>query len=379
MRNYKRPVSTMSYATKARGVSLIELMVGMVIALLITAAIGVLYVSSKESSRVQDGTNSARESGGAISELVSREVRKSGNYGCFTWKQGASIPLLVTARLPTAQGGTFPVPTSGTAPDLTPNIGPDYDVRGGDISGLDLSAYTTLTKVSGSDFVQMNYGQPVAYATQDMPDANAAIYLGEPIEVKSGQPFLIADCDSMQLLRVDEGGINGGMFSKLTHDPALGDNTAPANTVFGGAMIQKGAVLMKLASSTMFLATDAEGRTGLYLWDTTVRDASGRLRPFAQDVIKMRVLFGVDNGGTLLWSNGATVTANAQWKDVRAVQLHYVVASSESTASVTPKEMVWSAARQSYVAGTNAAPGNKIQQAYSVTSAIRGRVPVFIQ
>jgi type IV pilus assembly protein PilW len=369
---------------RERGVSLIELMVAMVIALLIAAAVGSLYIGSKESSRLQDGVNSARESGHAITELISREVRKAGNYGCFTWKTGTeSAPLMVGAKLPTASGGYYPIPVTGAGASQTPNIGPDFDVRGGDVSGLTLPTGSTLTVVAGSDYVQTNYGQPVAYVTEDLanaagePDASAPIKLGQSVKVLSGQPFLVADCNSMLLLRADDGGSTGAVVTTLNHDPGSGDNVVPADTAFGGAQITKGAVLMKLASSTMFLATSADGRTGLYLWDTTVRDAAGDLQPFAQDVIKMRVLFGVDNGGTTLWLDGAAVTAAARWKEVLATQLHFVVASSEATGGVSPKEVVWNTTRRAYEQGTAAAPGNKVQQAYVVTTTIRGRATVF--
>jgi type IV pilus assembly protein PilW len=359
-----------------RGVSLIELMVGMVIALLIAAAIGSLYLGSKESSRLQEGTSAARESGLAITELVTREVRKAGHYGCYRVQPGAGIDFLNTALLPTAQDGSYPLPTAGAPLNLEARIGPRYDISGGDVSGLTLPSSTTLTKVAGSDYVAVSYGQPVRSILNDINPWDTPIQVGEPIFVKSGQPFLIADCKAMQLLRVDDGGVNGAWRTVLNHDPALGDNVAPPNnSEIGGVNIGRGGLLMSLEASSIFLATDSAGRTGLYVWDTASRTPSSSLQPFAKDVVKFKVLFGVNNGGTILWTNGAAVTSAGQWPLVHALQVHYVVASAEATASLAPKEMVWDAAKSAYVLGTAPAAGNKAQTAYSSIITIRGRTP----
>ena len=73
----RSPVSSRS------GFHVIELMVAMVLALLILAAIGGLYVSTKQTFRVQDNTSGIDEVLRAIEEDMSREIRKAGYFGCF--------------------------------------------------------------------------------------------------------------------------------------------------------------------------------------------------------------------------------------------------------------------------------------------------------
>lgn len=368
-----RQLAVSRRARAARGVTLIELMVGMVIALIVAGAIGTLYLSSRESFRVANSTNSARESGVSISELLTREVRKAGNYGCFRWKQGAGINLLTTARLPLASAGNYPIPTSvdSVTGNLVPNIGPAFDIRGGDVSGLTLPPTSTIAKVNGSDYVSVAYGQPLAYAIQDMPETDTPIRVRNAVVVASGQPLLISDCDAMQLFRSDSGGTNGAAVTEIQRNAGI-DNTAPTNKVFGGVGLKTGAVLMRLASTTLFLGT-ASGRTSLYSWDTL----TGDIQPFAENVIKMKTLYAVDNGGVVGWFSGAAVTSNAWWDRVRGVRLHYVVQGIEATPKVEPKDYVWNATQGEFVPSATAAPGNRIQQAYSVTAAVRGRVEVF--
>jgi type IV pilus assembly protein PilW len=361
------------------GLSLVELMVAMVIALLIAAAIGGLYIGTKETNRLQDGANYARESGIAISEQIAREIRKAGHYGCFQWKEGATPPLLTRAVLPTVGGGSgyYPITTADPPTNSIPKIGPQYDVFGGpaSVANIGLPTATGLVPVVGSDFIEITYGQPVAFLNEDMTDSISKLKLAKEIFVKDGQPFLLANCGEMTLLRVDDGGVTGGNFDELSHDPALGNNVAVSSSELG--VFKRGAQLMSLAKSTFFLATNtADGITSLYQWDSGNRVAASALgsAPFATNVVNMKALYGVDNAGAILWLDGPTVTANAQWAQVQAVQINYVVASAEPSFDTSPKELVWNTAQRRFVTGVNPAPGSKPQQSYSFVASIRGKV-----
>ncbi len=370
---------SLAFSPRQRGLSLVELMVAMVIALLVAAAIGTLYIGTKETNRLQDGTNFARESGIAISEQISREIRKAGNYGCFNWRKDANPPLLTRAKLPTvkvAGDDVFPIPALNPPTNTIPRIGPQYDVFGGSVTALTLPPLTGLVPVAGSDFIEITYGQPVAFLNQDMLESTSTLELAKAIRVKEGMPFLLANCGEMTLLRVDDGGVPGKLTKTLSHDPTLGNNVPVTSPELG--VFKRGSQLMTLEKSTFFLATKtSDGKTSLYRWESNNRLPASQLgeAPFATNITNMKVLFGVDNGGALLWLDGATVQANGQWAQVQAAQVHYVVASSEPSNDTSPKEQVWDTGKRRFVTGANAAPGNKPQQSYSMIAAIRGKVP----
>jgi type IV pilus assembly protein PilW len=353
------------------GITLVELMVAMVIALLIAAAVGSLYVSTKETNRLQDGTNYARESALAVGEQMAREIRKAGNYGCWRWKPDVTPGFTNMARLPDALNGDFPIP-SDVGPPVAARLGPQYDINGGaaTVTSIGLPTSTTLVPVVGSDFVSIAYGQPEAFLTEDTEDAYKPLVLGKKIAVKSGQPLLVTSCDQLTLLRSD----SNGSVTTIAHDPGSGDNipiAAPELQPF-----KKGSQLMSLAKATFFLATDIDGVTGLYQWDTGTSTPSKSIKPFAANVVNMKVLYAVESGGSFIWSDGATVTANAAWGKVQAAQIHYVVASSERSTDTAPKAYVWNVSKKLFEPGVTAAPGNRPQQTFSVTTALFGRVQV---
>ena len=77
----KRAPNRLVRRANPRGFTLVELMVAMVLALLLLAAIGALYVSSKQTFRVQDNTSGIDEVLRAIETDMSSEIRKAGYFG----------------------------------------------------------------------------------------------------------------------------------------------------------------------------------------------------------------------------------------------------------------------------------------------------------
>lgn len=360
-----------------RGVSLIELMIGMVIALLIAAAIGSLYVGSKESFRVQDGFSSLRESGLATSELISREVRKAGNFGCFRWRESVWPPLTTTAKLPSGTGDRFTLPTITVDGKVHAKLGPAYDAFSDTVTSLTLPPKSVLVPKPGTDYLQIAYGQPVSFLADNMldddgvPSAHGKLKLGSEVDVKSGQPMLIADCDAMQLIRSD----NDGKVKTISHDPGSGDNVALTNSRMASAGLGYGAVVMRLTQTTMFVAADTTGRESLYLWDTHEAPAGNEIQPFAVNVIDLRTLVSLDGAAGLEWRTAVGLPA-ADWARVRGVRVDYVVRSGEATPGLKPKALTWDPTLLRYVESKFSAPGEYAQRAYSVTTAIRGRVDI---
>ncbi len=360
--------SELAGSIRQRGVSLIELMVAMVIALLIAAAIGSLYLGSRQSATLQSGTSAARESATALIEEVSREIRRAGNYGCFVARDvGIGAGFLTTAKLPLGVGNRFPIPMDGSGPSALPRVGPNFAVYG------DVNNYNTgtLVAVPNSDFLEFNYGEPATFLNGDMASGTDPLQLGQPVFMASGMPFLVTTCTRMTLLRADNGGLNGANSSTMSHDPALGDNIAQSSEQMYHKF-PRGAAVMRLLATQLFVAKNiTDSTTNLYRLNS-IASNGGTPQPFAANVMDMRARFAVDNAGTINWLPGATVTAGANWPKVLAVRLHFVVASSETSAG-SAFEMTWDEAK-GFLPSATVAADKKPRRAYTVTTAIHGRV-----
>lgn len=362
------PVMT-STRLDQRGVSLVELMVAMTIALLVATAMASLYVSSKSTFRTQTASSTVREGGMALVEDLSREIRRAGNYGCFGGRdtgQGASF--LTTARMPSATGGRFPLPV---AADGTPRLGPIYAVFGGPASSLTGSG---ITPRSGTDYLEFNFGEPITFLSADMEAGTSPLQLGRPIFVSSGQPLLVGSCTRMTLLRADNGGLSGASTSTISHDPSLGDNVPLGNPILYH-LYSRGATVMQLAATRLFVATNTTtGKIALYKQET-ISSNGGTPQPFIPNVEDMRVRFLVDVGGTKTWQDAATVNSSGAWGRIEAVRVHVLIASEERS----PQDAflyTWDESRGFIRSTTNFYSDGFPRRTFNVTTAIRGRVEI---
>ena len=368
----------------ARGFTIVELMVAMVLALIIIAAVGALYVTSRQSFRVQDNASGIDETMRALEEDISREVRKAGFFGCFRWKPKLAGPgnaYALTAVTPLSFGNKFPIPMASVG---VPKLGPNYDVGGGTASTATVSPLqSTVTIIPGSEFLSISYGQPLAYLASKMTNGKASLQLNHTINLSddAGKPLLISNCDALTLLRASETGTR----SVIDHNPGNFENVSLGDENWAYAKFDAGAVLMSLQSSVFFLGQKAGDPPTLYLLSPDSQ--SGQAEPLAANVEQLNLLYGVDTGAaTLTYMNAAAVAAleaavaESGWLMVRAVKVGLVLRSDADSVSGAAAnagiKFTWNAATGNYDK-TSTATDSRLRRAHVFTVAIRGRAPSF--
>lgn len=65
-----------------RGLSLVELMIGLALSLLILSAVAYVFAGSSASYRQQESSSTVQESGRIALEVLNRDIRMAGNPGC---------------------------------------------------------------------------------------------------------------------------------------------------------------------------------------------------------------------------------------------------------------------------------------------------------
>jgi type IV pilus assembly protein PilW len=380
----------------AAGFTIVELMVALIIALLITAAVGSLYVTSNQSSRLQDGASGIDETLRAVEADMAREIRKAGYFGCYRWKENPNYAkdqyegnlYQRTARVPLAQNGKRPIPMDTVGVKQVVKLGPGYDIGGGAATTSSIAPLQgSVTPVLGSEFVSVSYGQPQAFLKDALLNGTDNLVLNKKISVKNGQPLVVSSCDAMTLMRSDSGGDGSTPVDVISHDPALDDNVV-LKTPDGVATpevyhkFSQGSTVMSLASSVFFLGQKDKEPPTLYLLSPD--SESEPAQPLAANVEKLNLLYGVDkeDGTPLVFSSAADVEAAGDWPRVKAVKVGLVVSSaidSVSTAGANAANAVgidfkWSAAQGRYEP-QNTATDNRLRKAHVFTVAIRGRTP----
>ncbi|CAG0995125.1 hypothetical protein BURK2_02624 [Burkholderiales bacterium] len=362
---------------RERGFTMVELMVGVALGLFIVGIASAVFVAARHSFQVQDNAAHMQESARAMLEDITREIRKAGGLACYRWKDTNS-PVYLSATMPAGAGGAFP---------LQP-IDANAVIRGGDVttSGLVLPGIAGVTPVPGTDFISVLYGQPVATLTigtgnGQMLNHNDPYTLNRSITVSSGQPMVVADCDTATIFRAD----NNGSTSTLVHNLGGGNNVAPADIFGADAMLsgntyRGGAVMMWLEMPTFFVGQDTNGLRSLYRWDTS---NGGGVQPMIPNVEQMRVVFGVDAAGTAGHLNsanarmtGEAVTFSNLWQNVVSADVHLVLRSDdEAGANTIPRQYVWDSSNNLFVA-SGSATDHYVRQVYVVSAGLRSRLPI---
>lgn len=349
-----------------QGFTIVELMVAMTLALLIIAAIGALYVSSKQTFRLQDNSSGMDEVLRAIEEDMSREIRKAGYFGCFRWKEKVTPGYAITARLDSAVSGKFTLPKDGA----NVKLGLQYDIRGGTATSASVSPVQSgVTILAGTEFVSLSYGQPVAYLSTSSATGIDPLLLNGKIKIKTGQPLLVSSCDAMTLMRSD----GDGDLDIIPHDPAAGDNTSLGDPIAYPQLLQ-GSTVMKFQSAVYFLGSQSGNPPSLYVLSPD--DSTTPAQPLAANVEQLNFLYGVDTGGTSLSFVPASSVGTDQWSSVRAVRVGLVIRSAEDSLSETATGagigFTWDSANGRYTS-TNTGTDKRLRKAHVFTVAIRGR------
>ncbi|MDV7393638.1 prepilin-type N-terminal cleavage/methylation domain-containing protein, partial [Arthrospira platensis SPKY1] len=90
-------------ARRQRGLSLVEILVALTISLFLVAGVIQLFIGSKQTYRFHDGLSRIQENGRFALEVMARDIRMAGHYGCLP----ATATITNTLNTPTAYFWNF--------------------------------------------------------------------------------------------------------------------------------------------------------------------------------------------------------------------------------------------------------------------------------
>jgi type IV pilus assembly protein PilW len=125
-------------ASRQRGLTLVELMVGLVIGIVISLAASALYLATRESSRAAQGHTDINETGKIALDMIGRELQKAGFY-----------PAQFTTPSDVAHSGRYYNPTAYNAFK--------YGLSGCDDKAYDPSTHACSTTTTKGDTIIINY------------------------------------------------------------------------------------------------------------------------------------------------------------------------------------------------------------------------------
>ena len=306
------------------GFSLVELMVAITLALLLTGAVISVFVGSRSAYESTAGVGAMSDSGRMALNLIGESVRSAGSLACNSAMTATSQSLVVNPNQFDrffgqgvagfeANGTTPPaaiaqpaVPVVGATNNWTPNLDPT-------VTGANPGQ-----PVRGSDVLVLRSSVPritPTYTTVDVAPGTAALTVTPTLFAVAGNAYAaVSDCTKSVIFQVPVA-------------VALG---ATAVTLNAGVPVgfSAGALVTPLTTTIYYIGVGSDGDSSLFrLEQVNGGPGFNAAEELVPDIENMQVLYGIDPTGTQ--TAAAYVPANqvAVGINVVSIQVALLVAS----------------------------------------------------
>lgn len=334
-------MSRAAYVGRAKGMTLVELLVAMAIALVLTLAVTSVISIGQAHRRTTTSTNDMEQTGAYAAYLLDRVVRSAGSGFTQSWKdQGVYGCKLIASRGGTAilpRGSTFPVPFAGflgnAAGAANLRMTPVLIHSGASAGGSD------VLMVMGGNAPAGDVPRPV----RSFDTGTTSLRLDNTIGLKPGDIGLVsqngatdclieqvsstfADGAGVQLLPLSGTYYTAGASNQLQ---TLASSTSAFFTPLGNAGV----------SNLQFQLYGVGDNNTLFRYDLLRQNGTDSPEAVADGVVAMRALYGLDtdtNGAIDTWVDPAAtgydpatmMTAPTKQRQVVAIRIALLMRTS---------------------------------------------------
>lgn len=369
-----KPRAVGMFMKRSQGFNLIELLVAIAIGSIIVAAVGFVYIGSRQTFRAQDAMARMQESARYAYELMAQDIRLAGLLGC---------PATTTRNVlnvPDWYGGLGTVPLVG------------YDAGVGATGIAPFLAGRDALTVLKAD----NTGE---YVINDHNDSAENFGLTGAHNLNVGE--IVVACDPnqghaaiFQITNIPPSGRVGFNTGEVSLPGNCSKNLGPMDVCGGGPatgfIFSQGSRLVRLNGVTYYIRNNTAGEPSLYRQRLTALggDASTTAEELVEGVENMQITYGVDTDAApdrqvnfyqtaTEIENGTGVPAvpgadaAARWKRVLSVRISLLMRSRASEKGVVnqPQTYVYNGAVVTAPAGDRL-----LRQVFTFTVAVRNRL-----
>jgi len=321
-----------NYSKNQTGMTLVELMVAMTLSLVILAGVIQVFISSKQSYRLNDAMSRVQENGRFAINFLVKDIRMAGFYGC----------------------------ASGTTPTNHVNSAGSYDYGGPPIEGTDGASGTADTLIiraaTPSDIL----------LTASMPLVSADLKTTSPSGLAEGDIIMVSDCASSDVMQITgPSGTGPSDTGNVVHNTGVGtpgNATKNLSKAYG-----TDAVVMKMNEFTYSIQTGASGQPALFR-----NNNNGTAMELVEGVDNMQILYGVDtdadsNKVANIYSDATTVDAANNWNNVVSVRISLLLQTIDDNVASSEIDYFYN--------GVNNSPttGRKLRRVFTTTINVRNR------
>lgn len=314
-----------------RGVSLVELMVAITIALIVSAAVTAIFVSSKKAYETQDKLARVQENGRFAMHYLMQDIRTAKHMGCLKNVVGVVRNNLNT----TANDFYFGSVTGTNAFGVDPRIQPT-DPLALPIEGIDNYGTVSTWSPSGSnalptsppptpasDMLTIRRAVTVARVATPMAAETAAVTVDSVNLLQQNQIVLIANCNAGDVFQISgldtaTNTVQHGMTGDANFSP--GNWTAEFAKAYGNA---DGAEILQLVTRTYYVAPGASGAPSLWRQENGTSPVE-----LVEGIESLQILYGVRNGPSKQPVQYLSAGSVADWGSVVSMKIGILARTS---------------------------------------------------
>ncbi len=335
------------------GVTLVELMVAMALALAILAGVTYVYIQGKDGFRVQDNQARLQESARLVYTLLSRDLLMAGHFGCVKPTIDTNLGVSnvrITASQPIMTADTSWLETDQDQTNRSREFDPGAVIRGyDDGAGWQVPSAISTKRLPGTDtIIVVRGGDDYRHLTGPVEDEKT-VKIDAPLPGVTindrVRPMIIANCSHAEIIKptVSRGGLEfniGNGFNK--------NNANNATDVFNEQnTLRKAEYYNELSTLTTFepvsyfvgMGTGSNGTPVPSLHRVAITQNSATpsdngLWNDTTDVVvegveRLQIRYLRPNRGGAL-ETAAQISAAGAWADVSGIQIDVTVVSDDN-------------------------------------------------
>lgn len=322
-----------------RGLTLIELMIGMALGLIVLAGIGYIYLGSRQTYKLQDNMARIQENGRYAMEILGREIRMAGFQECSTAKftstvnpqAGAQNNYLYDFSRNPIEGfnaipgtSTWTTVTSGS-PATTVSVS---NVASNVVSGTDVIALRS----TGDLGIQI-LGQPT---DNNCGDTTADLKVTNNSVLSDGMIVMSTNCTNATVFQITNFNSNQNVVHN-TGTASPGNSTKDLGACFVGGNI------VAVSAVSYFIRNNIAGVPALFRKRSTDVQAD----ELVEGIEDMQIEYGIDTNGDgavdeyVNAGQANKLDTADRWSKVLSVRISLVLVSREDGVLDAPQQYVF--------------------------------------
>ena len=364
--------------SKLRGFSLVEFMVAITLAMVVTTAVISVFVGSRSAFQSTSGTAALSDGGRFALQFLENAVRDAGFMSCGNATKTVSNlnPQPTSLFYAPGPGGTFPplggfeaagtsvgnTYTDSTTAGALANWNPTLDAAFSSLAG---TAPSPGMPIKNNDILVVRSAAQTSQPSYVNSIANGAVNfkVDAPRSLTAPHLAIISNCGQSMLFQITS--IGGTTVTHASSGGAGGNATGAFPITFGN-----GSQVAPLAATVYFIGTGADGDGALFSADVQINNS---LSPneLVPDIEAMQILYGLDASGAQNASQYVTANQVPDFSSVMSVQVAVLAAGPLGSATMPPAPIKYN------LFGTfvTAPLDTRARQVFQVTIAARNALP----